>query len=146
MPLLSSIVHSGRTDNPHAVTAAQAGAVPDVFSMGARDVAFGVVDRGQVSVNQTLDVTQNNWLRIEPTADIMIDFTNVVDANGNRRVAVVEIVGGGDHTLSYTVNGAGTVTWNGDAPSLSTGAARDMLAVSALSASEVLVSLAAGGY
>ncbi len=61
---------------------------------------------GQVSINQTLDCAAYNQFSLEPTADITLNFTNVVAGT----IVSLRLTGGGDHTLTWQVGGA-TTNW-----------------------------------
>jgi hypothetical protein len=106
-----------------------------------------VSDVGTVSTNQTLDLSTNTYLKAEPTADITIDITNLDAGSGDLRGGVVLLTGGGDHTISWSVGGGGTVNWvGGSAPSLATGTGRDLIGVMPISSTEVLLSLIQGDF
>lgn len=97
---------------------------------------------GVVSTNQTLDLAAANLFTLEPTANLTLDFTNLADGAGGLRGALIVITGGGDHTLSFTLNGGGTVGWvGGAAPSLATGTSRDTLSLYPISSSEIRLML-----
>ena len=64
---------------------------------------------GSVSANQTLDCSAYTQFTLEPTADITLNFTNIVAG----AMISVRITGGGDHTLTWQVGGA-TTGWKWD--------------------------------
>jgi hypothetical protein len=76
---------------------------------------------GAVSANQSLDSSAYNYFRIEPTADITLNITNISAGT----VVVIELLGAGDHTLTWQADGAANVTWDeATAPTLATGTGR----------------------
>jgi hypothetical protein len=111
------------------------------------DIPWTLDDRTTVSANQTLDLSAGNYFKAEPTADLTFDFTNVAQSTTGLRGALILLTGAGDHTISWSVGGGGTVTWvGGSAPTFATGTNRDLVAVTPISSTEVLLSLVQGGF
>jgi hypothetical protein len=124
------------------------GVVPrgDKGDAGSKE-PWRVSDVGSVSSNQSFDLSTNTYLKAEPTSDLTFDITNVDAGSGDLRGGIVLLTGGGDHTISWSVGGGGTVNWvGGSAPSLATGTGRDLIGVMPISSTEVLLSLIQGDF
>lgn len=65
---------------------------------------------GTSATTVTCDCSAYNWFAIEPTADIIINLTNVVAGT----TAIIELVGAGDHTITWQLSStASRITWDG---------------------------------
>ena len=89
------------------------------------DMRFKENGIGSTGSTATLDCSAYNHFTLEPTANLIINFTNMKVG----RIVVVELKGGGDHTLTWQVGGADTnFKWaGGSAPTLSTTTGVDFL-------------------
>jgi hypothetical protein len=96
-------------------------------------------DLGSGSGTISVDPRAYSAFKHEPTGSTTYDI-ETPSANG-RSVIYLEIVGGGDHSISFQVDGGnGTAVFaDGSAPSLSTGSTKDVLGILQVDTNKVVI-------
>lgn len=113
--------------DPASTAEMQTGAETNLRSMSPADIKVATDARavknlhyqniGSVSTGQNLDTSTYNYFILEPTADLTLTFTNA----SSGMACIVELLGSGDHALTWA---GGTFTWDtsdGLAPTGQTG-------------------------